>query len=77
MIYLILQSSYKQTVNTTSSCDKEVVAQAKVIEKEVGTPQILSDRLGMMKFSMQYLQNWLTSDPVMMVFSTHLLTLQL
>lgn len=77
MIYLILQASYKQTVNTTSSCDKEVVAQAKVIEKEVGTPQILSDRLGMMKFSMQYLQNWLTSDPVMMVFSTHLLTLQL
>lgn len=77
MIYLILQGSYKQTVNTTSSCDKEVVAQAKVIEKEVGTPQILSDRLGMMKFSMQYLQNWLTSDPVMMVFSTHLLTLQL
>lgn len=77
MIYLILQASYKQTVNTTSSCDKEVVAQAKVIEKEVGTPQILSDRLGVMKFSMQYLQNWLTSDPVMMVFSTHLLTLQL
>lgn len=77
MIYLILQGSYKQTVNTTSSCDKEVVAQAKVIEKEVGTPQILSDRLGMMKFSMQYLQNWLTSDPVMMVFSTHLLTPQL
>lgn len=56
----ILQASCKQTVNTISSCDKEVVAQAKVIEKEVGSPQILSERLGMMKFYMQYLQNWLT-----------------
>lgn len=31
----ILRASCKHTANTTNSCDKEVVAQAKILEKEV------------------------------------------
>jgi len=57
LLVFILQASCDQIVNTTSLCDKEVVAQAKVLEKEVETPQILSVMLAVMKFSIQYLGN--------------------
>lgn len=43
LLVLIFQASCEQTVNTTSLCAKEVVAQAKILEQEVESPQILSN----------------------------------
>lgn len=53
----ILRASCKHTANTTNSCDKEVVAQVKILDKEVENSQIFSDRLALIKFSMQHLRN--------------------
>ena len=48
LLVFILQASCEQTVNTTSFCDKEMVAQAKVLENEAESPEILSDWLALM-----------------------------
>lgn len=63
LLVFILQASCEQIVKTTSLCDKEVVAQAKILEQEVESPQMLSNWLSLMKFSVQYLGIWLTELP--------------
>lgn len=74
MIYL--SSSFKLVVsrlNTASFCDKEVVAQSKVLETKQESPQTLSNwlaRILLIKFSIQYLENLdnKISNPLVVVF---------
>lgn len=69
LLVFILQASCEQTVNVTRFCDKEVVAQAKVLTKKVENPQILAFFLAQLKFSVQYLGSLAneTSNPFVVV----------
>lgn len=70
LLVFILQASCEQTVNKTSLCDKEMVAQAKVLDKQVESPQMLSNWRALMKFSVQCFGNLAneTSNLFVMVF---------
>lgn len=57
LLVFILQAGCEQTKHNQLFCDKEVVALSKVLETKVEGPQILSNWLALIKFSIQYLEN--------------------